>query len=168
MVDDSGPPWPDPVSTPRTFTADTETARRMTWAAWRLTHRHSTTWWLYATAIGSPSLLWAIGVIDVRWAVLVGAVLVSLFVLGDLPRLRRQLRKLAPPGTEFAVGFSSTAMSLRTPQSVGQYDFSAFKSLELSGNYVFLRGALGGTYFVLPRTLFTDEDIARFRAGLGS
>jgi hypothetical protein len=103
-----------------------------------------------------------------RWAVVGGASLVSVFAFGDLPRLHRQFRQLAPAGTEFAVGFSATAMSLRTPLSVGRYDYSAFKSLDLSRDYVFLRSALGGTYFVLPRELFTDEDIACFRAGLGS
>lgn len=107
-------------------------------------------------------------VIGVRWAVVGGASLVSVLAFGDLPSLLRQFRQLAPTGAEFAVGFSATAMSLSTPLSVGRYDYSGFKSLDLSRDYVFPRSALGGTYFVLPRELFTDEDIARFRAGLGS
>jgi hypothetical protein len=78
------------------------------------------------------------------------------------------LCRLAPTGTEFTVGLSATARSLRTPLSFGRYDYSAFKRLDLSRDYVFLHSALGGTYFVLPREPFTDEDIARFRAGLGS
>lgn len=168
MVDDSGPLWPESLSSPRIFTADTKTARTMTWATWRLAHRRATTWWYYATAIGSPAFLWVSGVIGMRWAVVGGASLVSVFAFGDLPRLRRQFRQLAPTGAEFAVGFGATAMSLRTPLSDGRYGYRAFKSLDLSRDHVFLRSALGGSYFVLPRELFTDEDIARFRAGLAS
>ena len=168
MVDDSWPSWPEPVSAPRIFTADTKTAETMTWATWRLAHRRASTWWYYAAAVGSSALLSATGVIDMRWAVLWGTSLVSVFEFGDLKSLRRQFRQMAPAGTVFAVGFTASAMSLRTPLSVGRYDYSAFKSLDLSRDYVFLRSALGGTYFVLPRQLFTDEDIARFRAGLGS
>ena len=165
-MDDSGTWWPEPLSSPRIFTADTKTARTMTWATWRLAHRRATTWWYYAAAVGSPGLLWAVGVIDVRWAVVGAASLILVFAFGDLPRLRRQFRQMAPAGTEFAVGFGATAMSLRTPLSVGQYEYRAFKSLDLSRDYVFLRNSLGGTYFVLPRALFTDEDIIRFRTGL--
>ena len=98
-----------------------------------------------------------------RWAVVEGASLVSVLALGDLPRLRRQFRQLAPTGTVFAVGFGATAMSLRTSLSVGRYDYSAFKSLDLGRDYVFLHSALGGTYFVLRRTGYDRQLVRRDR-----
>ena len=133
----------------RIFTADARTARTMTWA--NLASGAPARDHLVVLRGSGRQPGSAVGHRSHRWAVVGGASLVSVFVFGDLPRLRRQFRQLVPTGAEFAVGLRATAMSLRTPLSVGRYDCSAFKSLDLSGDYVFLRSALGSSYFVLPR-----------------
>lgn len=71
------------------------------------------------------------------------------------------------PGSVVAARVDDDALSSRGALGSSRTSWAAYRHLEVRGSAVVLRLRGSATFVVLPRTLFTDADLAAVRAHVG-
>ena len=148
---------------PREYVIDAGFADRVGTAFFRFSAWRPSRILIPVVAIAVVSVI--AGAIGLPWYILTfgGLVgwMVGLFL--NWRRLRAQLKKSAPAGGMFAIGFRDDAVVLATPRSTTDNDYRAYEELITYRGFVFLRVRATKSYTLLPGELFTPDSLQWMR-----
>jgi hypothetical protein len=80
---------------------------------------------------------------------------------------RRRFTRTIPPGSEFAVGFRTETILMKSPMNTAEVAFSKYQSVEESGGFLVLRQRSSRILNFLPAECFTPESLAYLREKIG-
>ncbi len=76
---------------------------------------------------------------------------------------RRRFRRRIPEASEFAVGFRSATILMRSPMDTAEFAFTEYQSFEEVGEFVVLRQRSSRILNFLPAQCFTPDSLAYLR-----
>jgi hypothetical protein len=104
------------------------------------------------------AIIWAVVTVFVIWT--------PLFALGYW-MTKRNARQIWYDGAVRESGFGADAFVTRNPYITRRIRYDAVKSIDVRGNYVYIRVLGGAVPLTYPRALFPDGEIARIRKYVG-
>ncbi len=104
-------------------------------------------WWIYAP-VGAFGAL----------------VSIPAFIL----RATLRIRRIAPDGTTFRLGFTEGALLLHLPSAAQQTPLSAYERVRVGGDFVFMKKRGSNANTILPAELFTEESLAWLRSKIAA
>jgi hypothetical protein len=119
----------------------------------------------YIVTVGSKGSAYALALAGYGFA---GLVVVMALVTGiGFVIERRRFTKTIPPGSEFAVGFRTDTILMKSPMNTAEVAFTKYQSFEESGGFLVLRQRSSRILNFLPAECFTPESLAYLREKVG-
>ena len=119
----------------------------------------------YIVTVGSKGPGYALALAGYGFAGLV-VVMAVVTGIGFVVERRRFVRTI-PPGSEFAVGFRTDTILMKSPMSTAEVAFSSYRSFEDTNGFVILRQQSSRALNFLPAECFTPESLAYLREKIG-
>ena len=119
----------------------------------------------YIVTVGSKGAGYALALAGYGFAGLV-LIMAAVTWIGFVVE-RRRFTKTIPPGSEFAVGFRTDTILMKSPMTTAEVAFVRYQSVEESGGFVVLRQQSSRALNFLPAECFTPESLAYLREKIG-
>ena len=147
------------------FTTTETTARDIARAFFTFQLRRPNVLLTYALVVGFAFVM-SIALKSRVYGVVYLILMFGLLPVLTIRRLASRFGALYPVGTELSTSFSDRELHLVTPLATSDMAYELFRMVRVQGSFVILRQKTGTVYFVLPRELFPDEQLAVMRARL--
>lgn len=137
---------------------------------WELSRRR----WIAVWVIGAVATAFAIfvavtlGELAVLWLIALWVLLIAGILAATYGMTRTSVRRAHPTGSSISVQVGDDGLSYESAMGRGEVRWAALRAVHATADAVMVRLRTGPAVAVFPRTVFTDDDIARLQRSITS